>query len=400
MSAIKTVSKTFRFPDNFFFGTSSAATQIETASNHNWRGEIARDGEIFNRTCDHELRRAEDAQHIARFGTIYRCSIDWARIQTAPSSEFNAGVVKEYAAFFDDLQNRGMKLMLVLHHFTQPIWFENLGGWENKNNIAHFIDYTERIAHHFSKYVAYWNTFNEPNVYAMNGWILGTSPPHVKNYFKANKILRRFQTAHDIAFQVLRHHTPNIPIGISLNTALFEGKNFLGKFSAAFVDWWFNKRAMTHFKNVDFLGISYYAHILFDPFPISEIHAPGKLGALGIPHDGMWGYNPEGLSINMRKLYARYKKPLIITENGICTDDDNKRISAIKDYLSEVHAVMQSGIPVLGYIFWSTFDNFEWDLGKAYRFGLLRVDFETCERKNTAAAEFYQQVCETKSFEL
>jgi len=58
---------------------------------------------------------------------------------------------------------------------------------------------------------------------------------------------------------------------------------------------------------------------------------------------------------------------------------------------------MKSGIPVLGYIFWSTFDNFEWDLGKKYRFGLLRVDFETCERKNTAAAEFYQDVCETRS---
>ena len=72
------------FSSNFFLGTSTAAAQVETAGAHPWRGLRALDGHVFERTTDHEQRRAEDAEYIARLGTVYRCGVDWSRLQAAP----------------------------------------------------------------------------------------------------------------------------------------------------------------------------------------------------------------------------------------------------------------------------------------------------------------------------
>ena len=117
-----------KFPDDFFWGTSTAAAQIETASDHNWKGIKSRDGYVFGQTSDHEIRRAEDVEHISRFGSYYRCGVDWARLQTEPFGEFHEDVVKEYQVFFKNLNQKSMKIMFVLHHFTNPIWFEKKVG--------------------------------------------------------------------------------------------------------------------------------------------------------------------------------------------------------------------------------------------------------------------------------
>jgi beta-glucosidase len=390
-----------RFPDDFFWGTSTAAAQIETASNHNWRGLKAKDGEIFNRTTDHELRRNEDAKHIMQFGSVYRCGVDWARLQTEPYGHFHHEVVEEYRHFFQTLRDGEMHIMFVLHHFTHPTWFEQKGGWLQEDNIAYFQDYVTKCIKHFGKYVSYWNTFNEPNVYALNGYIMGAFPPYRKNYFKANTVLKNMSLAHKTAYSILKSHDFHKPIGISLNTAVFEGKNILGKLPAAFTSWWFIRRAANLFKICDFWGLSYYAHILFDPFPISEVHAPGKLDRLGIPHDMMWAYKPQGLAPILKYFHNKYKKPIIITENGICTDDPELRIKAIKEYLKVINsAINHDNIHILGYIHWSTWDNFEWDLGLKYKFGLMSVDPETKDRTMTSAAHFYAAICKNNEVEI
>jgi beta-glucosidase len=381
------------FPAGFEWGTSTAAAQIETASAHNWKGVVAKDGAIFERTTDHELRREEDIEHIARFGTIYRCGVDWARLQTAAKTPFVPEVVEEYRDFFVALKARGMNIMFVIHHFTHPLWLEKEGGWTEEQAIPVYVDFARRCMDAFGDLVAYWNTFNEPNVYALNAYLLGNFPPFKKSYFKANRVLRHMGIAHDIAVELLKDRFPNAPVGISLNTGWFEGLSWLGKLPAKFMDWWFHTKAASYFEKVDFWGLSYYAYVPFNPLPVTEIDNPGELDKLGIPHDQMWGYRPEGLGRVIRRFYQRYQKPIIVTENGICTNDPDRRIAAIKDYLRECHQVIAEGIPLQGYIFWSTFDNFEWNLGNTYRFGLITIDWETMERKNTTAADFYAQVC-------
>jgi beta-glucosidase len=391
---------TLHFPKDFFWGTSTAAAQIETASNHNWKGLRSKDGHVFDRTSDHEKRRDEDVEHIDRFGTVYRCGVDWARLQTEPFGAFQHDVVVEYQLFFKKLQAKGVKIMFVLHHFTNPTWFEKKGGWLYEENVGFFSDYVKQCIHHFGKHVSYWNTFNEPNVYAMCGYLLGNFPPHIKSYRKANEVLQNMSIAHETVYTMLKVYNKKIPVGISFNTADFKAENILGIVSAKFSHWWFITRAASLFETCDFWGLSYYAQILFDPRPISEIHSPGKLDKLGIRHDKMWAYHPQGLLDILRYFHKKYQKHIIIAENGVCTDDDSFRIRAIKDYLSVIHTAIKEGIYIEGYIHWSTFDNFEWDLGPTYPFGLLRVDPITKDRIDTQAARFYENITKTNSVDI
>lgn len=381
-----------QFPESFFWGSSTSSPQIETASAHSWRGFKARDGHVFDRTIDHELRRMEDLEYICQFGKVYRCGIDWARLQTGPFDLFDQEVVDEYQEFFAHLRDRGMTIMLVLHHFANPLWFEARGGWLVEDNISAFADYAQQCILHFSPYVSYWNTFNEPNVYAAAAYFLGQFPPHKKSLRKAGRVLNFMGQAHRIAHDLIKDQHPFHQVGISFNTAWFEGIHPLGKIPARLTDRWFHRKASRYFTAGDFWGLSYYAYVPFNPRPITEIDNPGKLKKMGILHDRMWGYRPEGLGRMLRRFHKWYKKPLIVIENGICTNDPQVRIQSIKDYLQVIDRVMEEGIPVQGYIHWSTFDNFEWNLGPSYRFGLVAVDPETKERTMTAAGEFYAEV--------
>ncbi|TNE60003.1 MAG: glycosyl hydrolase family protein [Bacteroidetes bacterium] len=381
------------FPDYFLWGTSTAAAQVETAGDHPWRGLTAKDGYRFERTTDHEKRREEDAAFITRFGSVYRCGVDWSRLQPAPLAKFDPAVVDEYCTFFEYLKKRGVSLMFVLHHFCHPNWFEDKGGWTKEQNIEYFVNYTQQCIKYFGKYAGYWNTFNEPNVYAYNAFFSGDFPPHKKGkYLLANRVLDNMGQAHDIARLLIREKHKKAPVGISLNTASFEAANIWGVLPVAFSRWWFMTRAFSPFRKSDFIGLSYYAHVLFDPLPVDTINRPDKVRQLDLPHDKMWLYNPAGLGQVLRNFWQKYRKPIIITENGICTDDDRTRVQAIRDYLGVCHAAIQDGVDLRGYIHWSTWDNFEWHLGPTYRFGLVRVNLDTMERTMTGAGLFYEQV--------
>lgn len=389
-----------QFPEGFVWGTSTAAAQVETAGDHPWRGLRTKDGHIFERTADHEKKRMEDAVFITRFGKIYRCGVDWSRLQKAPFAKFDKEVVVEYHAFFKKLQKNGTNLMFVLHHFAHPDWFEQRGGWTKDDNIPAFLDYVRQCLKHFGEYARFWNTFNEPNVYAMNAYLLGNFPPFKKGkYLTANKVLDNMGQAHEIARSMIKEKS-DAPVGISLNTACFKGTNLPGSLVAAFVRWWFMSRAARPFRKCDFWGLSYYAYMLFDPFPIDAIDRAAALEKRNIPHDKMWGYRPEGLGEVLRSFSKKYGKPVIITENGICTDSDQQRIQALKDYLQVCYKAIQEGVDLKGYIHWSTWDNFEWHLGPTYRFGLVRVDFKTMERTMTKAGVFYEKIVQQNGLDI
>ena len=391
------MSKTLKFPEGFIWGTSTAAAQIETASDHIWNGVKAIDGSILKNTIAHEQQREEDGKLIKGLGSLYRAGADWARLQNGPFEEFNLDVVKEYQQFFSQLNEQGQSVLFVLHHFTHPNWFEAMGGFTNKKNIPVFLNYAEQCIKHFSAYTSNWNTFNEPNVFVMNGYILGQFPPFKNNYFLANKVLRVIGQAHDEAYDLIKKLDPNKPVGISYNTAIFRGLNFFGKIAAAFTHWWFNVKAATHFEKSDYWGINYYALVLFDPKSITETDRPGKLAELGYRHDKMWAYYPQGLSEMIMHFHKKYNKPVLITENGICSNSPLERIESIKDYLKECHTLISKGVNLIGYIHWSTFDNFEWHLGNTYQFGLISVDMKTGKRTVTKAAEFYRDICQSNS---
>jgi len=389
-----------QFPDAFFFGTSTAAPQIETAFEHDWQGVKARHGFVFDRTTDHEKRFQEDAGIIASLAPNYRMSLQWSKLQREPYGTFHRETAQEYHAFIQDLKSKGVDIMMVLHHFTNPLWFSRLGGWEKEENIPYWVDFARKVVDEFGDYVSYWNTFNEPNVYASYGWITAFFPPFKINPFLAGKVVKNMGLAHDQVYDYIKEKFPAHPVGISHNATIFSAENLLGWFPARLSDWWFMEYVPSHFEKVDFFGMSYYGRIPHDPLPITFLETPEKMKALGRRHDDIWEYHPEGLRTCIDRYWNKYKKPIIITENGVCDESDFLRLQAIQDYALILHDALQDGIAIKGYYFWSTWDNFEWHLGPSMRFGLYECDPITMHRRRRPSGDLYASLAYTKKIRV
>ena len=389
----------YLFPNDFIFGTSTAAAQIETAFDHDWQGVKATDGNIFDRTTDHELRFKEDAEIIASLAPNYRMGPMWSKLQREPLGNFHPETVNEYKSFLDDLRTRGVKIMMVLHHFTNPTWFAKLGGWEKEENIKLWVDFAKKAVDTFGEYVSHWNTFNEPNVYASNGWITGFFPPFKNNPVRAAMAVKNMGKAHDEIYDYIKMKFPDQPVGISHNAIVFSNENILGWFPVRLSDWWFMEWVPKHFEKVDFFGMSYYARVTHDPMPVTYIDTPHKIKQLGLAHDDMWEYHPEGLRTCIDRYWNKYKKPIIITENGVADASDELRQKAIVDYAQILHQALQDGIDIRGYFWWSTWDNFEWHLGPAMKFGLYECDAVTKERRMRKSAEAFRKLAHYKMIE-
>lgn len=392
----KSIPAVLQFPKNFIWGTSTAAAQIETAFEHDWKGVMAKDGYRFERTSDHELRRDEDLEYIAQLGNSYRMGLDWSRLQREPMGDFVPEVVAEYKAFMAKLRARGVSVMLVLHHFCNPTWFVKAGSWETDKTLPLFLDYVRQVVHHFGHLATYWNTFNEPGVYISNGYFTGQFPPFKKSLWLYKKVLDNMSRAHRLSIAIIRDYHPKAPIGISKNCVIFHPENILGRIPAAIADKVFMEVVADRFdEGTDFSGMSYYARVPMNPKPITEIETPGVLAKMGRPHDKMWEYYPQGMYESIHRYWKRYKKPIIITESGICTDDCQVRIKAINDYLSLIYKAMLEGVNIKGYYHWSTMDNFEWNLGPTYRFGLVNVDFTNGRRTMKESGKYYSNVVQS-----
>ena len=96
-------------------------------------------------------------------------------------------------------------------------------------------------------------------------------------------------------------------------------------------------------------------------------------------------FYPQALANVVRKVDAEFKKlgvtmPIMVTENGIATDDDSRRIAFIDQATKGLADCITDGLPVIGYCYWSLMDNFEWQKGFSMRFGLIEVDRTTMKR--------------------
>src|SRR4051812_10004453 len=218
------------FPNDFLFGTGTAACQVETAFEHDWVGHRSQDGHVLDRTTDHEKRYPEDIEIIASLAPNYRMSLMWSRLQREPLAKLDEDTVREYHTLLIDLRSRGVNIMMVLHHFANPVWFSQRGGWSKADNIALWVDYAMKVVDEFGEHVSLWNTFNEPNLYASLGWGLGLFPPYKKNIVTAIKVLNNLGQAHDLVYDHIKSRYPKSMVGISHNCTVFTAENPLGFF--------------------------------------------------------------------------------------------------------------------------------------------------------------------------
>jgi beta-glucosidase len=385
-----------RFPHDFLWGASTSAHQVEGGNIHNdwW---LAEQGgalkEASNQACRHYELYAEDFTIAKDLGhNCHRFSIEWSRIEPQ-EGVFQGLEIEHYHKVIAELKKRGIKPVVTLHHFTNPVWFIQRGGWAKFKLQRYFLRFVEKMVKEFASEVKFWVTINEPLVYSSHSYLLGAWPPKQRSLFKTAKVTLNLSQAHIQAYRIIHNiykdkGLERPMVSIAANLQAFEIcrptlKNKLAVYLRhKFYNLYFIK-ALLRKKTLDYIGVNYYGrnlvdveswgirHLLLDTCKYN--HHPLRKNSLG------WDIYPQGL-YKLLVLLKKYNLPIIITENGICTEDDDLRWDYIREHLEQVHKAMQEQVKVIGYIYWSLIDNFEWDKGFGPRFGLVHVDYQNQKR--------------------
>jgi len=393
------------FPKGFILGTATSAFQIEGQGNTEWQDFIGKDGTPLGDAIHHYERYKQDMEYILYLGNAYRFSMDWSKLQKEPFSLLEKDALLHYEFILKTLKENNKKVCLVLNHFSNPKWLFNIGGWTNSKSIDMFLDYVKKILDKFHEYIDIINTFNEPNGYALLTYLMKEFPPKKFSLIGWNNTLNNMAKAHEKIYDFIKDKYPEILVGIShayMYLQPISKKSLYQKAIIKFSDIFQNENVHKRFtkKNkVDYIGFSYYGRLLIGKTAIVAYNKDGRkfLDDNGLTHDDLWEIYPEGIYRNIKFFYEKYKKPILITENGVCTNDDNLRIKSIHDHLKFVLKAVDENIPVLGYFHWSTFDNFELAYGPSRRFGLVAIDFKDTllERKIKDSGKYYHEIAQS-----
>jgi len=403
------------FPKDFLWGAATSAHQVEGNNlNSDWWEWEQRGGgkEPSLAGCRHyelfpgDFDLAKGLNHNA-----HRFSVEWARIEPKEGS-FAQEELQHYKQVISSLRERGIEPLVTLHHFTNPLWFAAKGGWLSKSAVSDFLRYTEAVAEALADKVHYWMTINEPLIYTYFSYMVGDWPPQEHSVSKSEKAALRLKDAHIEAFRLIKDiyrrknlTPPMISIAHHMQDYIPCQPTLRNKFASYIREKNINFRLLDIFKRasaLDYIGVNYYSRSLVEPrgWGLANIfgdscdknHHPCKKNSLG------WDIYPEGLYHILKKL-KRYNLPIIISENGICTEDDSLRWEFICGHLKAMHRAMQEGADVRGYLYWSLLDNFEWDKGFTPRFGLIGVDYKDSGRTVRESARKFAEVCRSYKLE-
>jgi beta-glucosidase len=400
-----------KFPEDFYWGAATSAYQVEGNNvNSDWwewekssrlresSGEASRHYHLFKE----DFLLARQLYHNA-----HRLSLEWSRIEPQ-RREFCEKEIGHYRQVIGALKALGIEPIVTLHHFTNPLWFRDRGGWQDKEAVEDFLAFVEKIVTALSDQVRFWVTINEPMVYVYYSYILGQWPPGESSFFKARQVTGRLSDAHLKAYRLIHAIYAKNNLGRPMVSVATNAQAFQPCINT------FRNRLATHLRNslynfdfvnrlrrhraLDFMGINYYSRSLVevDGWGLRNFlldtckkkHSQLKKNSLG------WDIYPQGL-YSILLDFKRYNLPVFVLENGICTDDDSLRWEFISSHLKNLHLAMQQGVEVLGYLYWSLIDNFEWDKGFGQRFGLIAVDYRTYKRTIRESAFRFAKVCQT-----
>ncbi len=400
------------FPSGFLWGAATSAYQVEGGNVNSdwWQWEKEHLPQSSGQACQHFQRFREDFDLARELGhNAHRFSVEWARIEPQ-EGRFDEGALQHYRQVLRALQERSLTPIVTLHHFTTPLWLARRGGWCNPYMQRFFLRYVERVVESLAEFTTFWITINEPLVYTYHGYLIGDWPPHVRSFKKAAIVRNAFIASHCAAYRLIRdlYRRKRLPlprISIAKNMPHFvpcRGRpieRLAVRFRRhGFITGFLNE--LVRRKALDFIGINYYTRNLVEVrgptlrhFAFDECTG----GDAPLPKNDMgWEIYPQGL-YEVGTLLKRYGLPLMVTENGICASDEAVRWKFIADHLTSLHRLMEEGSNVLGYLYWSLMDNFEWDKGMGPRFGLIHVDYDTQQRTVRESARRFAEVCRTNS---
>lgn len=384
-------------PGAFLWGTATAAHQIEGGNVNSdfWLAENVAPSlfrEPSGDACDSYHRYGEDIAIAAGLGfNCHRFGIEWARIEPE-LGQFSTAALDHYLRVLEACQLRGLAPMVTFSHWTVPRWFAAQGGFEHPDSPDLFARFAEKATAHLGGAMAYATTFNEANIQRVIGdqfrgervaprlqamldacaAASGSDRFAMVLFGHAEAIEANMVEAHHRAAKAIKAGPGDFPLGVTVSMAEVTGvgpDNQAEAFEASLYGPWLDVAAQA-----DFVGVQTYTRYLVGaegPLP----HPPGT-----VLTDMRYEYRPEALEATIRKAASHTGRPVIVTEHGIATTDDQQRIAFIDTALEGVKRCIADGIDVRGYVHWSLLDNFEWVLGYKMRFGLVEVDRTTFDR--------------------
>jgi len=383
-----------RFPKGFLWGTATSAYQVEGGiENSDWSRDFS-----AGKACNHYNLYEKDFDLLKKLNqNTFRLSIEWSRIEPR-EGEFNKKEIEHYRRVLEALRFRGIKAMVTLHHFTLPLWFSKIGGFANKKSVFYFSRFARRVFDEYHNLADFWQTFNEPLIYASQGYLEGIWPPQKKNPVLFLKVIKNQILAHKKIYEIFHAQKSGnvILVGIAKNNVYFEPFNprsLLDKASCSLARYFVNEYFLDKIKtHLDFVGLNYYFHDKIK-FPHPKRNENKIVSDLG------WEIHPQGI-FHVLKDLKKYNLPVYITENGLADKKDVLRKNFIKDHLYWTHKAIAKGVDVRGYFHWSLIDNFEWEKGLGPRFGLIEIDYETMRRRPRSSAFYYAKICRKNQLEI
>ncbi|BCW81083.1 MULTISPECIES: family 1 glycosylhydrolase [Micrococcaceae] len=390
------------FPHDFLWGVATAGHQVEgnNVNSDVWFLEHL-PGTIFAEpsgdAVDHYNRYREDIALIAGLGlTSYRFSLEWARIEPE-EGHFSVAELEHYKRVLEACHEHGLTPVVTFHHFASPLWLLRSGGWEGGRTPELFARYCDRVMAHLGDLIGVACTLNEPNLpWLLESFGIGGEAPEnrgkVPMWAAAAERLgvdagtvAPFQfcsteagfnvklAAHKAATAAIKAHRPELQVGWTLANSDIQSIPG-GEETADRVRRDVNERFLEASRGDDFVGIQTYGRTVYGP----DGHAPAPEGA-ALNQMGEEIY-PQGLEATIREAWRVAGTPVMVTENGLATEDDTQRVAFLEAAVDGVASCLADGIDVRGYIAWTAFDNFEWIFGYRPMFGLIAVDRSTQER--------------------
>jgi beta-glucosidase len=380
-----------RFPPGFVWGTATAAHQVEGGNwNNDWWAWEHTPGspcrEPSGDACDHYHRYASDLDLLAGFGfNAYRFSLEWSRIEPA-DGEFSSAALDHYRRVCAACRERGLEPIVTFHHFTTPRWLAARGGWLESETAERFARFCARAGSHLGDLVGRVCTLNEPNIVADFGHRWGVFPPGGRDPDLRRRANAVFIAAHRAAVDALRAGGVRAPVGLTLAMQDYQavdgGEAVRDRERRDMEDVYLEAA-----RGDDFVGVQTYTRVRFGPDGMRPPEPGARLTQMG------YEFWPDALAACIRRAVAvAGGVPVLVTENGIGTENDAERIEYVARALAGVAACLRDGLSVQGYVYWSLLDNFEWAFGYGPKFGLVAVDRATQARTPKPSATWLGSV--------
>lgn len=407
----------FQFPENFLWGAATAGHQVEgnNTNTESWVLEHLPNtayAEPSGIACDHYNRYPQDIALLAELGfNAYRFSLEWARIEPE-EGVFSQKELDHYRHMLETCHEHNITPVVTFHHFTSPQWLHRYGGWLDEQTPERFARFCEKATAHFGDLIGVACTLNEPNIPIVIDYLIpfkirdgewwnsaaeqfGVDPDNLGLFqFVTDPRMRDIiLEAHRRAYDVLHAGPGDFPVGLTLAAHGFQategGEEMMAQYKYDMVDVYLEEMGKG-----DFVGVQNYGRMVVGP--------DGKVPPTDDVEVNQTGeeFYPEALGLAIRQVAEKSGLPVYVTENGMPTEDDSRRLEYFQLALHSVAECIQDDIDVRGYLAWSAMDNFEWVSGFGPKFGIIAINRETMERTAKPSAHWLGGVARTNTIPL